>query len=700
MKGSAHIPVPGFGAFRAMTGVAALAVAALFAASSEAQDAGAARRLRVAVAEFAKLSGNARFDFLQAGIPGVLGSSLLAKERLAPIGPGALSATLARHGLSSKSRFPLSEPRRELAQDIDYVLQGSYFEFQGRLVLNASLVDVRTNREFKLGQVTMDEKRIVPGIEAMAASVVAALEKQGEGARTRSLAVSCFDDRSPAATEASRLVRRDLALFLTGELGARRGVRVAEWAKVEKTCDNPLRDNALARQLDVDAIISGWFSVENDTLRVFLMLYIREYDARFELPKLEGPVARYLQLKVELGRKVDATLSGALGSEGEWRIAELGRTTQPEENLRRGRELYEKGDLDLATLHLERAAASGSAPDAHYYLGLVQSKQRKFEQAAANLEHYVKLRPQSGAAHRALGLAYAGLRKYDAAIAAYERALMSDPNVQGVYVEIGNVYFFQGKFDDARRYYLEAVKREPDDSAASFNLGLVAERQGNDGEAIRMYRNALRINSKDANARRSLAWLHHKRGEEAYDKENYTLAISEFTEEIASQPAAPGYYGRAVSRAFLALQQPKPDYGEAIRDYEEAVRRSAGVAADSWYRRSALMNLTESYILSERFGEAREQALQTVKETRDDPRDRRISRYLLIASQVLSGADYITELALLRRDIADAKDKISGWNFAMLDRFYRESASISEQRRGLLLEITREFKGKAIARER
>ena len=657
-----------------------------------------APRIRVALAEFVKQSGDARFDFLQAAIPGMVQAGLLSDERLAILGPDEISARLDRAGLPPRTRWGQGAVSHEVAQalDADLLLEGTFVEFQGEIVINARLHRLRTQGADRLAPVSIDERRVVAGVQSLADNVLALLRKVHTGGRIRSFAVACLTDRSALPGNAQTIMRRDLALSLTGRIAARRGAHVADWSRTEPLCDKPPADEAMAKQLDVDAVIGGTINVRDDTLHVLPALYIREGGTRIEMPAVVGKLASYEQVKEELGKRVSATLDGALAKDGTWRIAELARTLKPGEDLRKGVELAAAGDLELAVLYLARAASSGEDVEAQLQLGLAQSRQKKYAEAAASLANYVKARPESVEGLRELGVAYAGQRRFDDALAQYRRAIALAPSHTGLRVDVGNAYFLKGDFEEAKRNYRQALQLSPASVASHFNIGLAAQRQGaaQDGEAIAAYRAALGLNAQYEPARRQLAGLYQRRADAAqYDRDEPDRAVPEYSESLAILPSTPAYFGRAMARSYL--KSVPPDYAMVVQDYEEVMRRTTGVPAEWTYRRATLLNLAEGYILAGRYGDARDRAKSAVRELQKEPRERNLARYLLVVALLLNGDPYEAEFARMRQEIADAKDPISGWDFSLLEKHYAQHAAGNPRAADQVQRITAEFKATA-----
>jgi tetratricopeptide (TPR) repeat protein len=319
-------------------------------------------------------------------------------------------------------------------------------------------------------------------------------------------------------------------------------------------------------------------------------------------------------------------------------------------------------------------------------LGLVRLRQKRFDEGSKYLEEFVKQRPDFGIAQRELGEAYSGMGKYADAIAAYERALRTDSSLRGVYIDIGNSYFFQGNYKSARQYYQKAATQEPGEALPQYNLGVVAEQLRDSEEATKSYKKALEIDPRYESARRALAALYHDKGSNAHDRGNFKQAVEDFTEEIKYGPGARGYFFRAFAASYMVALEPLRDYGRVINDYLEVLKLNSDL------RSSAMLNLTEVYILSSRYRDAHDLAESSLKELREQTRDRQIARYLLVVSGILLPAEYTEELSLLRRDLTNQKAQYYGWDFNPFEKFIKGNVSIGEEKRVLILGITDEVR--------
>ncbi len=97
--------------------------------------------------------------------------------------------------------------------------------------------------------------------------------------------------------------------------------------------------------------------------------------------------------------------------------------------------------------------------------------------------------------------------RIDEAIAQYQQAVEIKPDVAAAHDNLGLALADRSRFDEAIIQYREALKIQPRDAEAHYNLGNVLATQGRYDEALTRYREALKIQPDHAMALSGLAWL-------------------------------------------------------------------------------------------------------------------------------------------------------------------------------------------------
>jgi tetratricopeptide (TPR) repeat protein len=119
---------------------------------------------------------------------------------------------------------------------------------------------------------------------------------------------------------------------------------------------------------------------------------------------------------------------------------------------------YDKGDLDQAASHLNKAVALDSNNVAALKsLGLVHFKADRYADAATALNHHNALNKTDAGAWSTLGLAYKKLGDDTKALAAYEEAVRLDPKDYKTFYNIGNIHQEAKDFEDAIDAYAKAI---------------------------------------------------------------------------------------------------------------------------------------------------------------------------------------------------------------------------------------------------
>lgn len=689
------------GLVRALISASCIAVVLLWwmslaSAAEEARRPDSEKAVRLAIVDFAKLAGQARFDILRRRITELLQVAFLAYDFI-----HVVPLSESSRGVWTSWGLPGSQlPQRSLpfdvlqGQNVDLLLSGNFVELDGTFQVSAVLFDLKTNQPIKVNPVSLTQTEILSGIESLAAEVIDALSKSKAVRFTpRRFAVSCFVDKSSRPSSAGKLLGRDLAVFLPQQLGGRPGRRVLSWSTVQGFCDKPQAGLDLARALKVDAIITGSINAEGTRVFIYPELVIAEFALTLEIPPIEGKLEQYLTLIGDVGKRVREFWDGSMTEDGIWKVGELaGSRMDSEGYLKRGKELFEQGDMSLATLFFQKTLAIQPQYEANYYLGLIRLNQKRFQEAADEFKKALAINSDFALGQKSLGDAYAGSQQYQQAIDAYEAALRLNPNLTAAYGQIGNIYYFQGKYDRAKEYYQRAVVKEPRNVEMYYRLAVVSARQANNqDEAITWYKKALEISPDYAPAKRGLALLFHNIGMVARQKKDYPQAVAEFTRAITINATPDGYFYRAISGAYVVANQSAPDYSPVIADYLTALQFSGDARQTFRNRTWALLNLTEIFILARQYKDASNWAQKSLEELREQPTPRIIARFLLIVSRILGKQEYAEELARLRPELSTIKEDVN-WGFDLLETFLDKTSELDTAAREQALTIISEMK--------
>lgn len=234
-----------------------------------------------------------------------------------------------------------------------------------------------------------------------------------------------------------------------------------------------------------------------------------------------------------------------------------------------------RAEIGLAVARLREALAA--APDfdaAHYLLGLMEARQRKYGDALAAYRRATRAGPpfsndpmkalflgavarcQAAAEQVATGTQFLDRGKVEEAGAAYAEAVALMPDYAEAQANLGLVHMLSGDLDGALSRQVEAIRLDPALAEAHYNLGNVYSRQGRYGEAVASYREAIRLKPDSAPPDSVVSVVDANQGA--------------YTRSVAGYQHAMRYAG--LANAYLNLG----DHTAAIESYTRAV----GLAPD------------------------------------------------------------------------------------------------------------------------
>ncbi|MGA7699259.1 MAG: tetratricopeptide repeat protein, partial [Thermoguttaceae bacterium] len=146
---------------------------------------------------------------------------------------------------------------------------------------------------------------------------------------------------------------------------------------------------------------------------------------------------------------------------------------------------------------------------AHHGLGAALSESQRYDEAIAEFEQALKLRPPYALARVSLGMALEHRGEpgdIDAAVELYRRAVADDPTLADAHYNLGVLLASRGSTAEAIAEFQSALKCKPDKANAHYNLAECLERQGNYAEAMASWRAALRLQPNDVDTVDQVAW--------------------------------------------------------------------------------------------------------------------------------------------------------------------------------------------------
>jgi tetratricopeptide (TPR) repeat protein len=237
--------------------------------------------------------------------------------------------------------------------------------------------------------------------------------------------------------------------------------------------------------------------------------------------------------------------------------------------------LTQQGRIEEA--HAQYEAALRLKPkyvEAWYNLGTLESKQGRPAEAARDYAEALRLKPGHVESHLSLGAMLAGEKKFEEAMAHFRAVLKTAPDNADAHFNLAAALNAQGDYAGAEIHFAEACRLHPEDVEARKSLGLALLYQGKMAEAAAQFREVLRA-QPDARMQYCLGLALDSQGQAAE-------ALVHYREAARLSPGEPLYLN--VLAWFLATN-PKPELRngpEAVRLAEKACQLSGGKEARLW----------------------------------------------------------------------------------------------------------------------
>jgi eukaryotic-like serine/threonine-protein kinase len=165
----------------------------------------------------------------------------------------------------------------------------------------------------------------------------------------------------------------------------------------------------------------------------------------------------------------------------------------------------ERGEWDQAVAEVDRAIAI--RPNFwrnHAELGFVHYSAGRLDEAANAYERVTELQPDSARGYHMLGTVQQSAGHLDAALVSYEHANRIRP-AASTYANLGTIHFWRGEYAEAATAYEQAIAMRPHEPDLHANLGDALLKLGRRDEAGRAFQRAvdevtrlLAVNDKDA----------------------------------------------------------------------------------------------------------------------------------------------------------------------------------------------------------
>jgi len=204
----------------------------------------------------------------------------------------------------------------------------------------------------------------------------------------------------------------------------------------------------------------------------------RAYPALFGFVLVLASLMIYLQERTDRGGQI-------LGTRGLW-IVPLCVVVA----LGAGSALRNRVWGSEISLWADAAAKSPDKARPHHNLGMALQRAGRIDEAMAEYERVLEIRPEHAIAHNNLGNIYREKGRLADAARVLQRAIRLDPQhikAKGAHSNLGNVLLELGRYVEAEAAYKKALEINPEGIRTQYNLAKLYEAQGRWDEAIDLH---------------------------------------------------------------------------------------------------------------------------------------------------------------------------------------------------------------------
>ncbi len=644
------------------------------------------RPIKLTIPNFEKMGGDKRFDFLSHSLPELLAVSLITNDKVQYVNQDHFwqlaAKKYSREQLQTNRNLIFSEDFLKEA-DIDLVVKGRFLEYRGKISLEATLEDRINKKIINISSSIVDVREIYSGVERFAKELNAEiLALESEKAEHR-IAVLCFKDTSVKPSGENKWMGMDIALSLVLSAHLPKGMAILPWNETKKLCERDETSAKISETANLDALIRGDYSISQDEITIKPTLYVKKSGSLIPLTLVKGKIKEeYLEVMDNLASDAGDVLNAVFGEDGDLDLKALEFASEdPVKFLEKGKEYkgQKKNTYIAALMFIKAIKLKPDLTEAHYLLGLMRARQKRYREAVREFELAIKTSEKAtdkesqrlrATAFEGIGDIYLETSEYSKALEMFKKASQIAPDPEGIDFKIGATYYFLGKPKEAAVYLEKAFKADPENSNICNMLASAYKSIGSAKGAANLFSDAGKM-SPD-----SISSAFFCRGHVFAELEKHDKAIEQFSKVIELEPknaAAYNYRGFVYER----LQK----YDRAIEDFNKAVE------LDSKFG-DAYLNLSEAYIITGNYKRALENISKSLP-ILTELKHRAINFYLECIARKLLGIDGAEAEAGLNEMLK--KEFTVDWSFDEIESWLK-NADISEDVRTYIRKKTEMLK--------
>jgi tetratricopeptide (TPR) repeat protein len=247
-------------------------------------------------------------------------------------------------------------------------------------------------------------------------------------------------------------------------------------------------------------------------------------------------------------------------------------------HLSLGTDLLAKGKVDEAIAEYQKSLQiRPTFAYAHLDLGNAFFKKGKMDEAAIQFQQALQINPAFTEARNNLGNVLFHMGRRDEAIAQFQQALQITPDDAATHNNFGDALRQEGKLDEAISHFEQALQARPDFAEAHYNFGIALRQKGKLDEAIAQYRRALEIKVDYEEACNNL-------GNALLQKGSVDEAVTQYQKALQINP---NYADAHNNLGHVLLQKGKLD--EAITELQHALQIKPRYADAHYYLGAAYL---------------------------------------------------------------------------------------------------------------
>lgn len=542
-----------------------------------------ADKIRLAIPVFIKRYGNNRYDVLQRALPEIVAAGLIENDNVIYVGHDQFWKTVSmKQNIERYRRDPDRIFDDEILEElgIDLILRGTFFEYKGKIRLEATLSNRKEQSQVKISSQVVDTRALLSGVMDLTRELDAEIRTMALHAKARKVAILCFTDNSVRPSKEYKNIGQNLAIALITNLDLREDLAVLPWSVTKHACDADRMDGRqLLEDLSADAVLIGLLSVESDTISISPRLFLKGASEYVDLNPLKGDLKNYYEFEDHLTKEIRALIESLAMPDGGWDLAGLETRSKDRRYLMsEGKVLMtQSAKQSLASLMFKRAVEIDyKDSEAQYYLGLTKYNQQRYMEAIEEFRRAVEINPKLSQAWEKMGDAYLELNEYKKALAAYQKTSNIAPQTSGIHFKIGKVGMLVNRYDIAVPELEQAVAEAPEQTEIRIFLADAYATSGDYRKALKLYGELNVMPSKDEQLSNELFNKHVEHGRALIRQKRYAEAVDflQAASLIRSDPA--------VYALLIDLYNREEKYLKAFQIFQKA--RDLDIAdAEIWH---------------------------------------------------------------------------------------------------------------------